>query len=120
MHTFEGHEQKVMAVIYVDQEQPLCISGDSGGGIFVWGIRTPFGKEPLKKWYEQKDWRYSGIHALCFSKNGYVYTGCGDKSIKAWLLQVTTCIVSLLYLGILHIVTCYGTLVYVVVLYLLI
>ena len=88
MHTFEGHEHKIMAITYVDQEQSLCISGDSGGGIFVWAISTPLGKEPLKKWYEQKDWRYSGIHALCFSKNGYVYTGSGDKSIKAWLLQV--------------------------------
>lgn len=87
VHTFEGHEYKIMAIIYVDQEQPLCISGDSGGGIFVWAISIPLGQEPLKKWYEQKDWRYSGIHALCFSKNGYVYTGSGDKSIKAWLLQ---------------------------------
>lgn len=90
VHTFQGHEHKVMAIIYVDQEQPLCISGDSGGGIFVWGISSPLGQEPLKKWYEQKDWRYSGIHALC-SRNGYVYTGCGDKSIKAWSLQVMAC-----------------------------
>ncbi|KAM6601624.1 hypothetical protein CsatA_021233 [Cannabis sativa] len=86
VHTFEGHEHKVMAIVYVDQEQPLCISGDSGGGVFVWSINTTLRREPLKKWYEQKDWRYSGIHALCFS-NGYVYTGSGDKSIKAWLLQ---------------------------------
>ncbi|PON91546.1 Guanine nucleotide-binding protein, beta subunit [Trema orientale] len=87
VHTFEGHEHKVMAIIFVNQEQPLCISGDSGGGIFVWGLSTPLGQEPLKKWYEQKDWRYSGIHALCLSSSGYVYTGCGDKSIKAWSLR---------------------------------
>lgn len=88
VHTFEGHEQKVMAIVYVDQEEEsLCISGDSGGGVFVWGTNVPFRKEPLKKWNEHKDWRFSGIHALCFSKSGYLYTGSGDKSIKAWLLQ---------------------------------
>nr|XP_048332569.1 protein translocase subunit SECA2, chloroplastic isoform X3 [Ziziphus jujuba var. spinosa] len=87
VHTFEGHEHRVMALIYVDQEQPLCVSGDHGGGIFVWGTSIPLGQEPLKKWYEQKDWRYSGIHALSSSGNGYIYTGSGDKSIKAWLLQ---------------------------------
>ncbi|XVF39271.1 hypothetical protein PTKIN_Ptkin01aG0021500 [Pterospermum kingtungense] len=87
LHTFTGHEHKVMAVVCVDEEQPLCISGDSGGGIFVWSISIPFRKEPLKKWYEEKDWRYSGIHALAVSENGYLYTGSGDKLIKEWSLQ---------------------------------
>ncbi|XP_057503100.1 uncharacterized protein LOC130786751 [Actinidia eriantha] len=87
VHKFIGHEHKVMAVVYADEEQPLCISGDSGGGIFIWGISNPFGQEPIKKLYEQKDWRYSGIHALAISGNGYLYTGSGDKSIKAWSLK---------------------------------
>ncbi|KAJ6762211.1 hypothetical protein OIU74_024826 [Salix koriyanagi] len=87
IHTFKGHEHKVMAVIYVDEELPLCISGDGGGGIFVWSTSVPMGKEPLKKWYEQKDWRYSGIHALTTAGNGYLYTGSGDRSVKAWSLQ---------------------------------
>ncbi|KAK9271029.1 hypothetical protein L1049_026618 [Liquidambar formosana] len=68
----------------------LCISGDSGGGIFIWTISTPFSQEPLKKWYEQKDWRYSGIHALIVSGTGYLYSGSGDRSIKAWSLQDCT------------------------------
>ena len=88
VHKFIGHEHKVMAVVYADEEQPLCISGDSGGGIFIWGISNPFGQEPIKKLYEQKDWRYSGIHALAISGSGYLYTGSGDKSIKAWSLKV--------------------------------
>jgi len=88
MHTFKGHEHKVMAVIYVDEELPLCISGDGGGGIFLWSISVPMGKEPLKTWYEQKDWCYSGIHALTTAGNGYLYTGSGDRSVKAWSLQV--------------------------------
>ncbi|GMI78386.1 hypothetical protein like AT1G21651 [Hibiscus trionum] len=87
LHTFRGHEHKVMAVVCVDEEQPLCISGDSGGGIFLWSITTPFKQEPLKKWYEEKDWRYSGIHALAVAENGYLYTGSGDKLIKEWSLR---------------------------------
>lgn len=88
VHTLRGHKHKVMAVVYVDGEQPLCISGDSGGGIFLWGISVPLTQEPLRTWYEQKDWRYSGIHALAVGGNGYLYTGSGDRSVKAWLLQV--------------------------------
>ncbi|KDP32850.1 hypothetical protein JCGZ_12142 [Jatropha curcas] len=87
VHTFKGHEDKVMALVYVDEEQPLCISGDSGGGIFLWSVTLPLRKEPLKRWYEQKDWRYSGIHALTTVGNGYLYTGSGDRSVKAWSLQ---------------------------------
>ncbi|XP_031391638.1 uncharacterized protein LOC116203830 isoform X4 [Punica granatum] len=91
VHTFRGHEHKIMAVVYVDDEQPLCVTADGGGGIFVWDIGSfPLGNEPLKKWYEEKDWRYSGIHSLAYSRSGYLYTGGGDKLIKAWTLQDCT------------------------------
>ncbi|KAB1200523.1 F-box/WD repeat-containing protein pof1 [Morella rubra] len=87
VNTFRGHEHRVMALVYVDDEQ-LCISADSGGGIFVWSSSFPLGQEPLKKWYEQKDWRYTGIHALTFfSGNGNLYTGSGDKAIKVWSVK---------------------------------
>lgn len=92
MHTFRGHGNKIMAVVYVDGEQPLCVTGDGGGEIFVWSACSPFGNEPLKKWHELKDWRYTGIHSLAYSVNGYLYTGSGDKLIKAWSLQVASCI----------------------------
>ncbi|XP_058189716.1 uncharacterized protein LOC131307305 isoform X2 [Rhododendron vialii] len=88
VHTFVGHEHKVMAIVFVDDELPLCISGDSGGGIYIWCVCNPFGQEPIKKLFEEKDWRYSGIHALAISGTGYLYTGSGDKSIKAWSLQI--------------------------------
>ncbi|KAB1200189.1 hypothetical protein CJ030_MR0G007880 [Morella rubra] len=87
VNTFRGHEHRVMALVYVGDEQ-LCISADSGGGIFVWSSSFPLGQEPLKKWYEQKDWRYTGIHALTFfSGNGNLYTGSGDKAIKVWSVK---------------------------------
>ena len=94
-HTFRGHEHRVTALVYVDEEQ-LCISGDNSGGIFVWAIRVPFGQDPIKKWYEEKDWRYSGIHALTISGNGYLYTGSGDKSIKAWSVKVSAIIITVM------------------------
>ncbi|KAI4337854.1 hypothetical protein L6164_016223 [Bauhinia variegata] len=87
LHTFRGHEHRVMALAYVDEEDPLCISGDIGGGIFIWGITSPLGEDPLKKWYEQRDWRFSGIHSLTVSRKHGIYTGSGDRTIKAWSLK---------------------------------
>ena len=78
-----------MALVYVDDEEPLCISGDSGGGIFVWRITAPLRQDPLRKWYEQKDWRFSGIHSLTVSRNLCLYTGSGDRTIKGWSLKVS-------------------------------
>nr|XP_029118288.1 uncharacterized protein LOC105037214 isoform X1 [Elaeis guineensis] len=88
IQSWSGHEHRVMAIVVVDDtSQPICISGDSGSGIFIWTISTSLGKEPLKKWYEHNDWRYSGIHSLAVSATGFLYSGSGDKSIKAWSLQ---------------------------------
>ncbi|XP_038894417.1 uncharacterized protein LOC120083012 [Benincasa hispida] len=87
VHTFIGHEHRITDLVYIDEEQPLCISADIGGGIYVWSISRPLKEDPLKKWYEEKDWRYDGIHALAYSGNGYLYTGGGDKSVKAWSLK---------------------------------
>ncbi|CAN4121097.1 unnamed protein product [Withania somnifera] len=87
VYSFKGHEQRVMAVDFVDYGEPLCISGDNGGAICIWRAISPLSPEPLKKLQEQQDWRYSGIHALAVSGSQYLYAGCGDKSIKAWSLQ---------------------------------
>ncbi|KMS95756.1 hypothetical protein BVRB_005290 isoform A [Beta vulgaris subsp. vulgaris] len=95
VHTFRGHEHRVMALVFVNEEKPVCISADSGGGIFSWEINEPLAQEPLKKWYEEKDWRYSGIHALAVSENGCLYTGSGDRLIKAWLLKDHTLMCSM-------------------------
>ncbi|KAK6131520.1 hypothetical protein DH2020_034727 [Rehmannia glutinosa] len=87
VHSFKGHEHRIMAVVSVDGEQPLCISGDNEGVICIWKATFPFPDEPIKKLYEKKDWRYSGIHAMAISGTEYLYTGSGDKLIKAWSLQ---------------------------------
>ncbi|CAK8567401.1 unnamed protein product [Lathyrus sativus] len=86
LHTFKGHENKIMALVYVDDEESLCISGDGGGGIFVWEIAASLRQEPLRKWYEPKDWRFSGIHSMTAFGN-LLYTGSGDRTIKAWSLK---------------------------------
>lgn len=78
-----------MALVFVESELPLCISGDNGGEIFIWGIKFPFEEKPVKRLNEEKDWRYSGIHALAVdSRSGFFYTGSGDKSVKAWSMHV--------------------------------
>lgn len=87
VHTFRGHEDRVTAVIFIDGGEPLCVSADKGGIICIWGARNPLNPSPMKKLFEPKDWRYSGIHALASSENHYLYTGSGDKTIKVWSLQ---------------------------------
>lgn len=87
VQTLKGHEHRIMAIVVIDRAQPLCISGDSSSGIFVWHIGTSASQELLKSWYEHNDWRYSGIHSLAVSGTSHLYSGGGDKSIKAWSLQ---------------------------------
>ncbi|PKU71632.1 uncharacterized protein LOC110105013 isoform X1 [Dendrobium catenatum] len=87
VQTLKGHEHKIMAMVVIDGAQPLCISGDSSSGIFVWRISNSSSQELLKSWYEHDDWRYSGIHSLVASGTSHLYSGGGDKSVKAWSLQ---------------------------------
>ncbi|GFP89848.1 NAD kinase 2 chloroplastic [Phtheirospermum japonicum] len=87
IHSFKGHEHRIMAIVFVVGEQSLCISGDNEGVICIWKADFPFSKVPMQKLYEKKDWRYSGIHAMAISGTEYLYTGSGDKLVKAWSLQ---------------------------------
>lgn len=87
VQSLKGHEHKVMAMTVLDVGEPLCISGDSGSNILVWRVDKSLGSEPLKKWSEHNDWRYSGVHSLAISGTEYLYSGSGDKSIKAWSLK---------------------------------
>lgn len=72
----------------MDGAHPLCISGDNEGVICIWEASFPFSQVPIKKLSETKDWRYSGIHSMAVSGTEYLYTGSGDKLVKAWSLQV--------------------------------
>jgi WD40 repeat protein len=84
----KGHEHKIMAIVAVSNgDRSLCISGDSGSGIFVWCVDSSLKEEPLKQWYEHNDWLYRGLHCLAVSRTGYLYTGSRDKSVKAWSLE---------------------------------
>ncbi|MFS7938465.1 hypothetical protein Hanom_Chr05g00440011 [Helianthus anomalus] len=40
---------------------------------------------------EEKDWPYTGIHALAAAVSGsdYFYARSGDKSVKAWSMHVS-------------------------------
>ncbi|KAK9096135.1 hypothetical protein Sjap_021632 [Stephania japonica] len=87
VQSFRGHEHRITGIVFVESNIQLCISADIGGGIFVWRIDSDRANEPLKKWHEGKDWRYSGIQALAVSGAELLYTGSGDRSIKAWSLQ---------------------------------
>ncbi|EPS67387.1 hypothetical protein M569_07378 [Genlisea aurea] len=87
VYTFKGHEHRIMALDFVDGDEPLCISGDSQGFICIWKADLPFSDSPIVKLDEKKDWRYSGIHAMVCSGRDYLYTGGGDKLVKAWSLQ---------------------------------
>ncbi|CAA0809968.1 zinc ion binding [Striga hermonthica] len=87
IHSFKGHEHRVMAVVFMDGEQPLCISGDNEGIACIWKADFPFSESPMTKIFEKKDWRFSGIHAMAISGTEYLYTGSGDKLVKAWSLQ---------------------------------
>uniref|UniRef100_A0ACD5U3C5 Uncharacterized protein n=1 Tax=Avena sativa TaxID=4498 RepID=A0ACD5U3C5_AVESA len=88
VQTLKGHEHKITAIVVVDNDnQSLCISGDSGSGIFVWHVDSSLNQEPLNKWYEHNDWIYRGVHCLAVSGTGYLYTGSRDKTIKAWSLE---------------------------------
>ncbi|CAI9268691.1 unnamed protein product [Lactuca saligna] len=55
IHTFKGDEHKVMAIVYVNREAPICISADNRGEIFIWAIKVPFKENAFKRLNEEKD-----------------------------------------------------------------
>ncbi|CAN6459221.1 unnamed protein product [Victoria cruziana] len=87
VRTVNYHAHRVTAIVVLDMYEPLCISADSGGYIYVWTLDPQPGQEPLKNWREHSDWRYSGVHSLALSGLDVLYSGSGDKSIKAWSLK---------------------------------
>ncbi|KAL3688251.1 hypothetical protein R1sor_014560 [Riccia sorocarpa] len=87
LKTFEGQHTQVILALAVDVESTRCFSGDQSGRICVWqleeDITTPF----LTSWLEHDDWRFTGVACLAASEDGILYSGSGDRTIKAWSTQ---------------------------------
>eukprot|EP00249_Psilotum_nudum_P016673 c25939_g1_i1 orf=289-2865(+) len=84
LHRLKGHDQKVMALA-AGQRSDLVFSGDYGGEICVWRIGST--TDCIAKWQEHQDWRFTGVASLTVSGDGFLYSGSGDRTIKAWSLQ---------------------------------
>lgn len=87
----EGHHTQVVLALAVDPVSMRCFSGDSLGHLCAWRLeeeseeaQTPF----LASWQEHTDWRYTGVASLAVSGDGVLYSGSGDKTVKAWSSQV--------------------------------
>ncbi|XP_078433932.1 zinc ion binding protein [Wolffia australiana] len=85
VRTLRGAESRVMAVAVArgGGKRPICVAGDGGGFLYAWDVA---GEGEMKKWRHHSDWRYSGVHSLAASRER-VYSGGGDRTIKAWSLE---------------------------------
>jgi WD40 repeat protein len=83
VQTFRGHEQRITAVA-VHEASELCVSGDYAGHIYAWSIASTRNSAPVATWQEHQDWRYSGVASLAISSDELLYSGSGDRTIKAW------------------------------------
>ncbi|CAM6126816.1 unnamed protein product [Calypogeia fissa] len=84
--TLEGHSIVVMALA-VDHNTSRCFSGDTGGKICAWKIGEGIAEPLLATWQDHDDWRYTGVASLAVSADEILYSGSGDRTIKAWSLQ---------------------------------
>lgn len=88
VQTFRGHEQRITALA-VHEASELCISGDYGGYIYAWNVGSRENSAtPVAVWQEHQDWRYSGVASLAISGDELLYSGSGDRTIKAWSTSV--------------------------------
>ncbi|KAG0625573.1 hypothetical protein M758_2G065800 [Ceratodon purpureus] len=83
VQTFKGHEQRITAVA-VHEASELCVSGDYAGYVYAWNIASMDNSVPVATWQEHQDWRYSGVASLAISSDELLYSGSGDRTIKAW------------------------------------
>jgi WD40 repeat protein len=84
VQAFRGHEHRITALA-VHEASELCISGDYGGYIYAWNVASRDNSAtPVAVWQEHQDWRYSGVASVAISGDGLLYSGSGDRTIKAW------------------------------------
>lgn len=88
--SLQGHSHMV-AALAVDQNTFQCFSGDTSGKICAWKIDGNAADNPLvATWQEHDDWRYTGVTSLAASADGILYSGSGDRTVKAWSSQVNS------------------------------
>jgi WD40 repeat protein len=85
--TLKGHSHMI-AALAVDPNSSTFFSGDNGAHICAWKIGDDT-SEPLRAtWKEHNVWKYTGVASLAVSADGVLYSGSGDRTVKAWSLQV--------------------------------
>lgn len=87
VQNFKGHENRITALA-MHKASELCISGDYGGYIYAWNVASRDNSARLATWQEHQDWRYSGVASLAISSDELLYSGSGDRTIKAWSTSV--------------------------------
>ncbi|KAG8044648.1 hypothetical protein GUJ93_ZPchr0393g29138 [Zizania palustris] len=102
IQSLKGHEHKITAIAVVENDsQLLCISGDSGSGIFVWCVDASHNNEPLNKCKDKsiKAWSLEDYSLRCTMTGhkstvsclsvacGILYSGSWDGSIRSWWIS---------------------------------
>lgn len=88
VQAFRGHENRITALA-VHEASELCISGDFRGYLYAWNVASRDNSaNPVAVWQEHQDWRYTGVASLAISSDGFLYSGSGDRTIKAWSTSV--------------------------------
>ncbi|KAL2630330.1 hypothetical protein R1flu_015016 [Riccia fluitans] len=87
LKTLKGHHTQVILALAVDVNSMRCFSGDQSGLMCVWQLAEDMATPFRASWREHSDWRYTGVASLAVSEDGILYSGSGDRSIKAWSCQ---------------------------------
>jgi WD40 repeat protein len=87
LRTLKGHSHMI-AALAVDPNTFTFFSGDTGANICAWKIGNDNSYSQLATWKEHEDWKYTGVASLAVSADGILYSGSGDRTVKAWSLQV--------------------------------
>ena len=103
LHTLSSHSHRITALLPIppptthpspnaSSEPQWLVSADYGCQVSVWdlgGASDDADVAPIEvaKWQDHSDWRYFGVLALCGWEGGVVYTGGGDRVVKAWSMR---------------------------------
>lgn len=85
-----------MTSLVLANSNQWLISADYGAEIFIWELRHQEFRsnsriifpEKIKSWKDHMDWRFFGVLAMAVSETKVLFTGGGDRTVKAWSLEV--------------------------------